>query len=64
MIRSDVGDDGNVRLEIVYVVQLETAEFQDIDVVLLGCHLVGVALADVAAKSDVKTGLLEQMIYQ
>ena len=62
MVRSDVGDDRDVRLEVVYVVKLEAAELQYIDVVLLGSHLESIALSDVAAEAHIHTCVLEQVI--
>ena len=64
MVRGDVGDDRDVRLEVIYVVKLEAAEFKHIDVVLLCSYLVCVALSDVSAQSDVEAGVLEQVIDQ
>ena len=49
VVRGDVGDDGDVRTEIVGVVQLEAADLKYLVVVMLGRDLEGVALADVAA---------------
>ena len=62
VVRRDVGDDGDICLEVVYIVKLEAAELEDIDVVLLRSYLVGIALSDVSAESDVQSGLLEKMI--
>ena len=62
MVWGDVGDDGDVCLEIIYVVKLETAEFEYIDVVLLGSYLVCVAFADVSAKTYIQTSLLKKVI--
>ena len=64
MVRGDVGDDRYVSLEVIYIVKLETAELEHIDVMLLSSHLVGVTLADVAAQSDVQTCVLEEVIDQ
>ena len=64
MVRGDVRDDGYVGLEVIYVVELETAQLQHVIVVLFGGHLVGVALAYVASESDVEAGILHQVIYE
>ena len=62
MVWRDVGDDGYVCLEVVYIVQLEAAELKDIDVVLFGCHLICVALADVSTESYVEASILEKVV--
>ena len=64
MVRRDVGDYGYVGLEVIYVVQLEAAELQYIDVVLFCRYLIGVALSDVAAESYIKAGLHQKVIDQ
>ena len=64
MVRGDIGDDSYVCLEIIYVIQLEAAEFKHIYVEVLGSHLICVTLSDVSSESDVEAGLLEKMIDQ
>ena len=64
VVRGDVGDDGDVRLEIIHVVQLEAADFQDIVIEMLGRDLIGVGLADVAAEAHVQAGVLQQVVDQ
>ena len=64
MIRSDVGDDRDVWTEIIAVVQLETADLQNIVVEVFCGDLVGVALADVAAESHVESCVLKQVVDQ
>ena len=58
VVRGDVRDDGDVRLEVVHVVQLEAADLQHVVVEVLGRDLVGVGLADVAAEAHVQAGVL------
>ena len=62
MVWGYVCDDGDVRLEVIHVVELEAAEFQNIDVEVFGRHLIGVALADVASEPDVQSGLLQKVV--
>ena len=62
MVRGDVGDNGDVGPEGIAAVELEAADFQHVVVVLLGCHLKGVALADVAAKAHVEACVLQQVV--
>ena len=64
VVWGDVGDDGDVRLEVVDVVELETADFQDIIVVLLGRDLICVGLPYIAAEADVEAGVGEEVIYK
>ncbi len=64
MVRGYVRDYGYVRLEIIHIVELETAKFQDIYVVLLCRDLICVALSDVPAKAHVQSCLLQQVVYQ
>ena len=64
MVRSYVRDDGDVRPELIAVVQLETADFQYVVVEMLGGNLIGVALAYVSAETYVESGLLEQVVDQ
>ena len=64
MVGGYVGDDGDVRSEIVAVIELEAADFQDVVVEVLGCDLICVTLSDVAAESDIETCLLHQVVDQ
>ena len=64
MVRSDIGDNGNVRTEIIHVVKLETTYFEHVIVIVAGCHLICVALAYVAAEARVEPGFLEQIVYK
>ena len=58
MVGGDVGYDCDVGTEIIYVVQLETADFQDIVVKMFSGDLVGVGLAYVASETYVEPGVL------
>ena len=62
MVRSDVGDYGDVCLEIIYIVKLETAEFEYINIEFLSSHLICITLTDVTAKTDIQASLLEQVV--
>ena len=64
MVGSDVCDDRYVRMEIVAVVKLETADFQHVIVKMLGGHLVSVAFADVASQAHIQPSALKQVIDQ
>mgnify|MGYP007101901045 CR=1 FL=1 len=62
VVRGDVRDDGDVRLEVIDVVQLETADFEDIIVEVLGRDLIGVGFPDVSSEADVETCVPEKVI--
>ncbi len=64
MVRGYVGDYGYVRLEVIHIVKLETAQFQDIYVVLLCSDLICIAFSDVASQAHVQPGLHQQVVYQ
>ena len=55
MVRSDVGYNRNIRVELITVVQLETADFQYIIVEVLGRYLISLTLSDIAAETHVQT---------
>ena len=65
MVGRYVEQNGNVRTEVVHVVELETAEFDD--VVLEGAALGNLeceAPADVSSQPDVVAGLLEDVVNE
>ena len=64
MIGRDVEQHGHIGLELIHVVQLETAQLDDIHIVMLGSHLQGQAATHVSGQAHVQAGLLEDMIGQ
>ena len=64
VVRGDVCDYRDVGTEVIAVVQLETAYFQYVIVVLLGGHLISVAHSDIASQTYVEACLLEQVVDQ
>ena len=62
MVRSDIGDDGYIRAEIKAAVQLEAADFQNIEIVLASGYLKGVALAYIASQTHIEPCLPEQVV--
>ena len=62
MVRSDIGDDGYIRAEIKAAVQLEAADFQNIEIVLASGYLKGVALAYIASQTHIEPCLTEQVV--
>ena len=64
MVGSDVEQNGYISLELVHVVELETAKFDDVVVVLLLGYLKGEAVADVSCQSGIQASLLEYVVNQ
>ena len=64
MIRRDIQQDGDVRFEIVHVVELEGREFNDIVVMILMRHLQRQRIADVPCQTDIQTRLLQDIENQ
>ena len=64
MVGSDVEHHGDVGLEVVHVFELERAQLDDIDVVVLARNLQGEATAYVAGESDIYTGLTQYVVCQ
>ena len=64
MVRGYIRYDSDIGAEFVSIIELETADYQHIVVVLLGSDLHCVALADVAAESYVEAGFGQQVVYQ
>ena len=62
VVGRDVHQHTHVGTEVVHTIELERAQLQHIPVVLLSCHLIGEALADVAAKGDVETRIAHNLI--
>ena len=48
MVRSDIHQYGNIGTEVIHIVQLERAEFDDIIVMMLFGYLQSQALADIS----------------
>ena len=55
MVGGDVEQHGHVGAEVVHVVELEAAQFHDVDVVRPACHLHGERAAYVAGKGCVES---------
>ena len=64
MVGRDVEQHGDIGLELIHVVELETAQLDDIHVMMLGGHLKGEAAPHVTCQPDVQSGLLEDMICE
>ena len=62
MVRRDVEQNGDVGAEVVHVVQLETAQLDDVVCVRIFGDLQGEAVADVACQPGIVSGILEDVI--
>ncbi len=62
MVGRDVHQNGNVRTEVVHVIQLETRQLYHIVVEMLLCHLQCQASADVASQAHVIACLLQDVV--
>ena len=62
VVGGDVEQDGDVGTEVVHVVKLERAEFDDVVFVWVFCHLKGKRVADVTRQTSVVTCLLEDVV--
>ena len=64
MVRGNVHQDGDIGAELIHIVQLEGAEFDNIIVVLLHGHLQGKAVADVACQPYIQSRTLEDVVNE
>ena len=64
VVGRDVHQHTHVGTEVVHAIELERAQLQHIPVKLLGCHLIGKALADVAAKGNVEARIAHNLVDQ
>ena len=62
MVRRNIQQNGNIGTEIIHVVELETAEFDNVIFMRLLCHLQGKGVADVTCQSGIITSLLKDMV--
>ena len=62
MVGSDVEQDGDIGTELIHIVELETAEFDDIPVIVTRSHLIGQALTYVACQAHVIACALEDVV--
>lgn len=64
MVRSDVHQYGDVRTEVIHIIQLERAKFDNIVIVVIFGYLQSKAFADVACQTYVQTCAFENMVDQ
>jgi len=64
MVRGNVHQNGDIGAELIHIVQLEGAEFDNIIVVLLHGHLQGKAVADVACQPYIQSRTLEDVVNE
>ena len=64
MIRCDIHQYGDIRTEVIHIVQLERTQFDDIIVMMIFGYLQSKALANVACQTYIQTCTLENMVNQ
>ena len=64
MVWSDVHQHGDIGMELIHVVELEAAEFNDIIVIITFSHLISQTLPDIACQSHIQACFLEDVINQ
>ena len=64
MVGSDVHQYSDVGMKFIHVVELETAEFDDVVVKITFSHLICQALSDVSGQSHVQSCFLKDMVNQ
>ena len=64
MVRRYIQQDGDVRLEVVHVIELETTQFDNVDGVRIFSHLEGQAVPDVPGKPSIHSRLPEDVVSQ
>ena len=62
MVGRDIQQNGDVGTEIIHIVELETAEFDNVIIMRLLCYLQGEGVADVTCQSGIITSLLKDMV--
>ena len=64
MVRSDIHQYGDVGMELIHIVKLETAEFDDVIVIIVFSYLEGKTLSDVSCQSYIQSGFFKDVINQ
>ncbi len=64
MVWSDVEQDCHVGTELIHVVELETAQLDDIVLMRSLCHLQGQTLSDIASQTYIIASRLDDVIDQ
>ena len=64
MVRSDIHQYGDIGTEVIHIVQLERAEFDDIIVMMLFGYLQSQALADISGQSYIQICTLKDVVDQ
>ena len=62
VVGRDVKQHGHIGLELIHVIQLETAQFNDVHVVMLGSDLQRQTTAHITCQAHVQTRFLEDVI--
>ena len=64
MVWSNVHQHGDIGMELIHVVELEAAEFNDIIVIVTFSHLISQTLSDISCQSHIQACFLEDVINQ
>ena len=64
MVGRNIQQDSDIGTEIVHVIKLERAQFDDIILMRILCHLKGQGITYIACQSCIVACLLENMIDQ
>ena len=64
MVRSDIHQYGDIGTEVIHIVQLERAEFDDIIVMMLFGYLQSQTLADISGQSYIQICTLKDVVDQ
>jgi hypothetical protein len=62
MIGRNVEQDGDIGTELIHIVELKTAQFDDIPVVVAHSHLISQTLSDISSKANVVTGASKNIL--
>ena len=64
VVGRDIEQNGNIRLEIVAVIQLERGELNHVVVMILLCHLQRQRIADIACQTDIQSSAAKHIKEQ
>ena len=64
MVWSNIHQHGDIGMELIHVVELEAAEFNDVIVIVTFSYLISQTLPNIACQSHIQTCFLENVINQ
>ncbi len=62
MVRGNVEQYGDIRLEFIHSVKLETTYLKHVNIVLFSCYLKCVTLADITTQTHIQAGIFKQIV--